>query len=78
MSPQAGWGGGTPTPRNDNVASVMITTPSIRLASTIAELTTLGRICRDMIVHFEQPATIARRTNSRSRSDSTSPRTTRA
>jgi hypothetical protein len=30
------------------------------------------------IVHFEQPATMARRTNSRSFSDSTSPRTMRA
>ena len=31
-----------------------------------------------MIVSFEHPATTARRTNSRSFSDSTSPRTTRA
>jgi hypothetical protein len=56
----------------------MITTPSIKLPSTIAELMTLGRMWRVMIVHFEQPATIARRTNSRSRSESTSPRMTRA
>ena len=78
MRPQAGCGGGTPTPRKDSEASVTITTPSISVASTIAEFTTFGRMCRRMIVHFEQPATMARRTNSRSFSDSTSPRTTRA
>jgi len=48
------------------------------VASTMAELTTLGSICRHMIVILEQPATTARRTNSRSLSERTSPRTTRA
>src|SRR5438309_2943951 len=63
ISPQAGCGGGTPTPRKDSVASVMMTTPSISVPITTAELITFGRICRRMIVHFEQPATIANRTN---------------
>src|SRR5437879_13857680 len=56
ISPQAGSGGGTPTPRKDSDASVMMTTPSIKVPSTMAELMTLGRMCRYMIVHFEQPA----------------------
>ena len=56
----------------------MMTTPSISVPSTMAELMTLGRMWRRMIVRLEQPATIARRTNSRSFSDSTSPRMTRA
>src|SRR5437762_6433698 len=78
INPQAGCGGGTPTPRKDSVASVMMTTPTISVPSTMAELMTLGRMWRRMIVHFEQPATIASRTNSRSFNDSTSPRVTRA
>src|SRR6185503_5450950 len=45
IRPQAGLGGGTPTPRNDSAASVTITTPSISVPSTVAELTTLGRMC---------------------------------
>ena len=78
ISPQAGLGGGTPTPRKDSAASVTITTPSMRVPSTIAELMTLGRMWRRMMVHLEHPATMARRTNSRSLSESTSPRMTRA
>ena len=78
MRPHAGFGGGTPTPRKDSAASVTMTTPSISVPRTIAELSTLGRMWRRMIVHFEQPATMASRTKSRSRSDSTSPRITRA
>ena len=78
ISPHAGWGGGTPTPRNDSVASAMITTPSCSVPSTMAVLTTFGRMCRRMIVHFEQPATTARRTKSRSRMERTSPRMIRA
>ena len=78
MSPQAGLGGGTPTPRKDSAASVTMTTPSISVARTIAVLSTLGRMCRRMIVRFEHPATMARRTKSRSLSESTSPRMTRA
>ena len=44
----------------------------------MAELITFGRMCLRMIVRLEQPATMARRTNSRSLSESTSPRMTRA
>ena len=78
ISPQAGFGGGTPTPRKESDASVTMTTPSISVASTIPELTTFGRMCRRMIVRLLQPATIARRTKSRSFRESTSPRMTRA
>ena len=62
MRPHAGFGGGTPTPRKDSAASVTMTTPSMRVASTMAEFTTLGRMWRRMIVRLEQPATMARRT----------------
>ena len=78
MSPQAGLGGGTPTPKKDSEASVTMTTPSMSVASTMLEFSTLGRMWRRMIVHFEQPATTASRTKSRSLSESTSPRMTRA
>ena len=78
IRPQAGLGGGTPTPRKDSDASVTITTPSISVASTMAELMTLGRMWRHMISDFEQPATMASRTNSRCFSDRTSPLMTRA
>ena len=44
----------------------------------MAEFSTLGRMCLRMIVRLEQPATMARRTKSRSFSESTSPRMTRA
>jgi len=46
MSPHAGCGGGTPTPRNESAASVTMTTPSMRVASTMDEFTTLGRMWR--------------------------------
>src|SRR5207237_6125732 len=45
INPQAGSGGGTPTPRNDSEASAMITTPIVRLANTIAVFSTFGRMC---------------------------------
>src|SRR5581483_4614824 len=78
MRPHAGLGGGTPTPRNESAASVTTTTPSMRVPRTMAEFSTLGRMCRRMIVALEQPATMARRTKSRSFSDRTSLRMTRA
>src|SRR5436309_7635627 len=37
ISPHAGFGGGTPTPRNESAASVTMTTPSMSVASTIDE-----------------------------------------
>ena len=78
INPHAGWGGGTPTPRKERAASWTMTTPSMRVPSTMAELSTLGRMCLRMIVRLEQPATMARRTKSRSFKESTSPRMTRA
>jgi hypothetical protein len=45
MSPQAGWGGGTPTPRKLSDASAMMTTPTVRLAAPVAVFMTFGRMC---------------------------------
>ena len=78
IEPQAGSGGGTPTPRKLSEASAMITTPIVRLASTIAEFSTLGRMWRKITRVREPPAISASLTNSRSRRLSTSPRMTRA
>src|SRR5213596_2665241 len=61
MSPHAGLGGGTPTPRNESDASVTMTTPSMSVASTMAELSTFGRMWRRMIVAGCSKRTIMRR-----------------
>src|SRR6267143_2870525 len=78
IEPQAGSGGGTPTPRKLSEASAMITTPIVRLANTIVEFNTFGRIWRRMTRALEAPAISASLTNSRSRRLNTSPRITRA
>ena len=78
IEPQAGSGGGTPTPRKDSDASAMITTPIVRLASTIAEFITLGSTWRRITRHRDAPAISASLMNSRSRRLNTSPRITRA
>src|SRR5438270_13883399 len=78
IDPQAGSGGGTPTPRKLSEASAMITTPIVRLASTIVEFSTLGNMWRKITRVREPPAISASLTNSRSRRLSTSPRMTRA
>src|SRR6266545_2744737 len=78
MRPQAGCGGGTPTPRKLSEASAMMTTPTVRLASTVAVFMTFGRMCRLITRHLLAPAISASFTNSRSRRVSTSPRMTRA
>src|SRR6266850_1658419 len=78
MSPQAGWGGGTPTPRKLSEASAMMTTPTVRLASTVAVFMTFGRMWRLITRHLLAPAISASFTNSRSRRVRTSPRMTRA
>ena len=78
IEPQAGCGGGTPTPRKLSDASAMITTPMVRLASTIAEFITFGRMWRRITRVRLAPAISASLTNSRSRRLSTSPRITRA
>src|SRR6266404_2211826 len=64
IEPQAGSGGGTPTPRKLSDASAMITTPIVRLASTIVEFSTLGRMCRKITRVREPPAISASLTNS--------------
>ena len=78
IRPHAGWGGGTPTPRKLSDASAMMTTPTVRLASTVAVFMTLGRMCRLITRSLLAPAISASFTNSRSRRVSTSPRMTRA
>ena len=78
MEPQAGAGGGTPTPRKLRDASAMMTTPMVRLASTMVVFITLGTIWRIITRNLLAPATSASFTNSRSRRESTSPRMTLA
>ena len=45
MPPQVGCGGGTPSPRNDRLASVRITVESPVVATTMMVGSTLGRMC---------------------------------
>src|SRR5437588_326843 len=78
IDPQAGSGGGTPTPRNDSEASAMMTTPIVREASTIVELSTLGRMWRKMTRAELAPAISDNLMKSRSLRLRTSPRITRA
>src|SRR5436190_14820554 len=78
MRPHAGWGGGTPTPRKLSDASAMMTTPTVRLASTVAVFRTFGRMCFLITRSLLAPAISASFTKSRSRRVSTSPRMTRA
>src|SRR5881628_1319862 len=56
----------------------MMTTPIVRLASTVAVFMTFGRMCRLITRSLLAPAISASLTNSRSRRVSTSPRMTRA
>src|SRR5271163_2725935 len=67
IEPQAGSGGGTPTPRKLSEASAMMTTPIVRLASTIVEFSTFGRMWRMITLVRLAPAISASFTNSRSR-----------
>ena len=78
IEPQAGCGGGTPTPRKLSDASAMMTTPIVRLASTIVVFITLGRMWRKITLVRLAPAISANLTNSRSLRLRTSPRITRA
>ena len=45
--PSEGWVGGTPTPRKDSVASVMIATPRWSVAITSTGPSTLGSTWRE-------------------------------
>ena len=56
ITPQAGCGGGMPTPRKLRVASRMMALPTCRLASTSKEGTRLGSTCRPMMRAGEHPA----------------------
>src|SRR5262249_50965163 len=77
MRPHDGSGGGTPTPRKLSDASMMTAMPTCKLNSTMTVFMTLGMRCRKMMVSLPIPLISASLTKSRSRSDSTSPRTTR-
>ena len=56
----------------------MITTPIVKLASTIAVFSTFGRMCLTITRRLDAPAISANLTYSRSRRLNTSPRITRA
>jgi hypothetical protein len=64
IEPQAGVGGGIPTPRKLRDASRMITVPTWRVARTIREPATFGKMCLSMMLPLEHPAVLARSTKS--------------
>ena len=76
--PNDGVVGGTPTPRNDNVASVMIAVAICTVASTSTGPITLGNTWRAMIASGDTPITRAACTYSLFFSTSVEPRTVRA
>ena len=76
--PKDGVVGGTPTPRKDNVASVITAVATFTAANTKTGPKTFGRICRRMTVNFFSPINSAAITNSFPFSTSVRPRTVRA
>src|SRR5882724_7718745 len=78
MPPQVGVGGCTPRPRKDRADSITITRAMSRVATTSQGVKALGSTWRARIRQSRLPSATAAWTNSRSRMDSTSPRTTRA
>jgi hypothetical protein len=76
--PSEGEVGGTPTPRNDSVASVMIAAATWIVASTSTGPSTLGSTWRNMMRSGATPITRAACTYSLLRSTSVEPRTVRA
>ncbi len=63
IKPQAGFGGGTPTPRKLSEASMMIATPMVKLKSTITVFMTLGKMWSWMMRRVLAPVTCASCTN---------------
>ena len=76
--PQLACGGCTPIERNDSAASVSMSIASISGNSTITVVITFGRMSLQSRRQFDAPSPIAASTNSRRRSESTSPRIGRA
>src|SRR5438105_8538305 len=76
--PSDGRVGGTPTPRNDSVASVMIAVAMLIVASTNTGPSTFGSRCRRMMPSGEIPITRAACTYSLFFSTIVDPRTVRA
>src|SRR5690606_6521988 len=76
--PSEGWEGGSPTPRNESVASVMIASTRLIVASTRTGPMTFGSTCRNMIARAERPMMRAACTYSLLRSTSVEERTVRA
>ena len=76
--PSDGWVGGTPTPRNDNVASVTMATARWMVAITSTGPITLGSTWRSMISGADIPTSRAACTYSLEASTMVEPRTVRA
>src|SRR5262245_62125148 len=75
MRPHDRAGGGTPRPRKEGLASVRMAVPTPNDSCTSSTSPTFGRRCRHMIARRGAPSARAAVMNSRSRSESTSPRT---
>ena len=78
MPPQVGVGGWTPRPRKDSADSMTMTRAMSRVATTSHGVKAFGSTWRRTTRPSRLPRAMAACTNSRSRMDSTSPRTTRA
>ena len=76
--PSDGCVGGTPTPRNDSVASVMMAVATLMVAITSTGPMTLGSTWCTMMASGWRPMTRAACTYSLLRSTSVEPRTVRA
>ena len=76
--PQLAFGGWTPIERNESAASVSIAIAITSGKKTITVVTTFGRISLRSRRGLDAPRPMAASTNSRRRSESTSPRTGRA
>ena len=53
--PSEGWLGGSPTPRNDKVASVMTASARLIVAITSTGPSTFGRTCANMMRGADTP-----------------------
>ncbi|MOA06615.1 hypothetical protein D3C78_1262650 [compost metagenome] len=76
--PQVGKSDGKPRPRKDSADSVMMAEAMPRVAETMIELSTFGRIWRRMMRYSRMPLDFAAMMNSWLLIVSTSPRTMRA
>src|SRR5438105_984680 len=77
MLPQSAVGGCVPRPRNDRPAVARILAPTSRLNATMTGDSKCGSTCRPRMTASLAPSARAASTNSRSRSESTTPRTRR-